>query len=140
MDTSTTPTSQDEARRAYQREYRLRNRERIYERQRAWRAARGDQQRKYARDYYARNRDRYRIYRLRTRYGAEAAEQILALEKEQEDKCALCRKQAKRLVVDHCHDSRRIRGLLCVRCNTALGALGDTEEAAQRLASYLRNS
>jgi len=62
--------------------------------------------------------------------------------------CALCKKPEsvrrrkrdegrERLAVDHCHDTGRVRGLLCFKCNTAIGALGDTEESAQRVVEYL---
>lgn len=60
--------------------------------------------------------------------------------------CAICRKPERtlgkrgkiiRLAVDHCHESRRIRGLLCVTCNTALGKLGDEPVLATRAALYL---
>jgi len=65
--------------------------------------------------------------------------------------CALCKKSEstkrmkkgegrERLAVDHCHDTGRVRGLLCFKCNTAIGALGDTEEAAQNVVDYLKKS
>lgn len=39
-------------------------------------------------------------------------------------RCAVCHSEPapnRRLAVDHCHDSGRVRGLLCTRCNIALG-------------------
>lgn len=44
---------------------------------------------------------------------------------------------AHKLVVDHCHDAGRVRGLLCYQCNTALGQLGDSEAALQRVINYI---
>ncbi len=42
--------------------------------------------------------------------------------------CAICRKlngagsvKSRRLAVDHCHVTEKVRGLLCVSCNVALG-------------------
>lgn len=59
--------------------------------------------------------------------------------------CAVCNKPpagAGRLglVVDHCHETGAVRGLLCIRCNTGLGNLGDTEESLLRALEYLRNN
>jgi hypothetical protein len=55
--------------------------------------------------------------------------------------CALCggpEPTSRSLAVDHCHESGRVRGLLCTVCNTALGKLGDTVEAFERVLAYLR--
>lgn len=41
------------------------------------------------------------------------------------------------LVVDHCHDSGRVRGLLCSHCNRAIGLLGDSPEILKRAAEYV---
>lgn len=65
--------------------------------------------------------------------------------------CALCKKGEstkrmkkgegrERLAVDHCHDTGRVRGLLCFKCNTAIGSLGDTEEDARKVVEYLSKS
>ncbi|MCX5119230.1 endonuclease VII domain-containing protein [Micromonospora sp. NBC_00362] len=40
-----------------------------------------------------------------------------------------------RLVVDHCHNSAKVRGLLCVACNSAIGQMDDSPD---RLAAAIR--
>ena len=46
----------------------------------------------------------------------------------QEGRCALCPKQVEpadrhQFVVDHCHTTDRLRGLLCIACNSAMAAV-----------------
>jgi hypothetical protein len=68
------------------------------------------------------------------RYGVEPSE-LCDLIAASGGKCALCDGVAQH--VDHCHDSGRIRGLLCVTCNTGLGKLGDSPERLRRALEYL---
>lgn len=42
-----------------------------------------------------------------------------------------------RLVVDHCHETGLIRGLLCTPCNRGIGILGDNAERVKRALFYL---
>lgn len=51
-------------------------------------------------------------------------------------KCAICR-IADATVVDHDHDTRRVRGALCRTCNLGIGHLKDSSEIARQAADYL---
>lgn len=44
---------------------------------------------------------------------------------------------SERLVVDHCHNTGLVRGLLCHNCNRALGLLKDDPALMRRLADYV---
>lgn len=57
----------------------------------------------------------------------------------QNESCKICGTPALRLHVDHCHDSNRIRGLLCKQCNLGLGHFRDRPEILRAAASYLEN-
>ena len=46
----------------------------------------------------------------------------------------------RRLSVDHCHDTGMVRGLLCSRCNTALGLMADEPGRLREAALYLERS
>ena len=57
----------------------------------------------------------------------------------QDGKCAICRQVCiKALALDHCHKTGRIRGLLCMRCNTALGLLKDDQGLLSKAIEYLQ--
>ena len=78
---------------------------------------------------------------LQNRYGI-SLEEYESLLLSQEGKCIVCHKvcsSGRSLAVDHCHTTGKVRGLLCRRCNTAIGLLGDTYEGVQRAADYLRS-
>lgn len=58
-------------------------------------------------------------------------------------KCAVCRKPprpGKKLCVDHNHKTGAVRGLLCKRCNTALGFFYDEPLLMELAADYLRGT
>jgi recombination endonuclease VII len=56
----------------------------------------------------------------------------------QKGRCALCRRRPiERLCVDHSHDTRKLRLLLCIPCNTGLGGCGDDPDLLRRSADYL---
>lgn len=88
---------------------------------------RGEEQR-------ARKSKRRRRYTL-SGYGI-TAEQYGAMAAQQRGGCAICGKapDGKPLHIDHCHQSGRVRALLCSPCNLALGRF---EIASTRFAPYL---
>jgi hypothetical protein len=40
--------------------------------------------------------------------------------------------------VDHCHQTGKVRGVLCARCNSALGMVGDNISVLEGLIDYLK--
>ena len=62
----------------------------------------------------------------------------IELERSQNGKCRICGTTPnRRLDVDHCHTTGKIRGLLCSNCNTALGLLKENPHIFQKAVSYL---
>lgn len=57
----------------------------------------------------------------------------------QQGLCAICLKPPGKqgLCIDHDHTTRKVRGLLCTRCNTALGSFGDDRAVLNRAQVYL---
>ncbi len=58
--------------------------------------------------------------------------------------CAICRRTSEQgklwaWHVDHDHVTGELRGVLCIRCNTGLGGLQDSERILQRAIRYLQN-
>ena len=94
-----------------------------------------DRQKKhFGKEEYRRRR---RKYELTHYYGISTAEYD-AMVKNQNDKCAICGdKPEAYLAVDHCHETNQIRGLLCRRCNSAIGLFDDNIIKLQNALTYL---
>jgi hypothetical protein len=90
------------------------------------------------------NPDRQKNNDLKRLYGITLNEysQMLA---EQNNQCAVCHttdpggKHGK-FMVDHCHTTGKVRGLLCKRCNIALGEVGDSINTLQTMIEYLKSN
>lgn len=70
-------------------------------------------------------------------------EEYEQLFKAQDGKCRVCSTEPsdeKRLCVDHNHITGKIRGLLCDRCNRAIGLMKDDYSIIQKAANYLRET
>jgi hypothetical protein len=84
-------------------------------------------------------RNKYRSLTVRekkklslVKYGITVKEYVSLLKK-QRGRCAICRSKDpggqwknKTFFVDHCHDTDKVRGLLCCRCNAGLGYFMDS--------------
>jgi hypothetical protein len=53
------------------------------------------------------------------------------------DGCGICSTKEKKLVLDHCHITGRVRGVLCENCNFAIGHLNDSIELLQKGIKWL---
>ena len=76
---------------------------------------------------------------LRERYGL-TKEQYEQMYENQQGLCGICSLPFDVLAVDHCHETGKIRGLLCKPCNSALGLLGDKQETIKRAIAYLEKN
>jgi len=58
--------------------------------------------------------------------------------------CAICKKPqeklSKSLFVDHCHETGKVRGLLCHHCNSGIGYLQDNITLLESAIQYLQTS
>jgi hypothetical protein len=115
----------------YQRAYASRNRAAYNERARTWRLN---------------NPTARRATELKYKYKVGDFAVILAV---QDGVCAICKEIPKPnrrntrgdpgWVVDHCHDSGRVRGVLCARCNNMLAFAKDTTEMLAAGIAYLND-
>lgn len=130
-----------EANAARRREYRRLNREKLDAAKRKWerdnpeRVAAARAVASVRRKQNALSRD------LVWRYGI-TIDDYFALLVVQGNRCAICPSESgdgdgSRLFLDHCHATGRVRGLLCNRCNSALGYMRDDPSLLRRAANYL---
>lgn len=68
-------------------------------------------------------------------------EQFSQLEAEAGGRCQLCGEEpetARGLHIDHCHETGRVRGLLCTHCNRGLGGFRDRPDLLAKAIEYLK--
>lgn len=108
-----------------EREYKAINKDKLYSQNKEWKKA---------------NPEKVAIVErrslLKTRYGMSLSDydDLLA---SQNNSCAIC-KGNKRMVIDHCHKTNKVRGILCNTCNRGIGLLQDRVEILQSAISYLK--
>ena len=120
-------------RKEYQKQWNLKNKDRIKQ----------DKQ-----EYYAENKEAQRNRDLLSRYGISTSDYEEML-KEQNNSCACCgitvdtllTKYPKSfhgsLVVDHDHETGKVRELLCSKCNTLVGYLEKRKELIPKAYEYI---
>ena len=118
------------------------NPERNRSRARKWSEENAEYARQRSRQWYCNNTDKKRARDLRIKFGItpEIYETMLA---SQNGVCAICSKSCKSgklLAVDHDHNTGRVRGLLCMECNTGLGKFLDSAELLRKSADYLERN
>lgn len=120
---------------------RERNKDKIRERQKAWIEKNKDRYLAKSKAWYAENKDKVRDNLLKREFGI-SLEQYEEMFKAQKGKCAICDKEetarTKKLAVDHCHKTGKIRKLLCRACNVGIGNLQDSPELLLKAIEYLK--
>lgn len=126
--------------------YYLKNKDAYLKKAKLWALNNPERKKEIEKKCLRKNPEKYKILNLdstlQRKYGISLEEYLLLLEK-QEDKCKICRKMCsngRRLAVDHCHETNKIRGLLCSRCNTSIGKFEHSESLLQTAIKYLKET
>lgn len=101
----------------------------------------GPGHKQWAKEYYKIYKDRGRNNKLLRVYGI-SLEQYNQMRITQNHKCKICEVDElnagkKGLVIDHDHETGKIRGLLCGSCNRALGYFKDRLDILNKAVDYL---
>jgi len=105
--------------------YRTKNREALLAREKQ----RRDNDKRYVRNQF-----------LKNKYGI-TIEEFETMMEQQDHKCFICGKPLgeKRYGVDHNHTTGKIRAILCVTCNSALGMVDDDTSILEAMINYVKN-
>jgi hypothetical protein len=117
--------------RAFQKKYREEHRGETAAYGALYRAKNKETANAYSKEYARQKRHFPRLY------GITPADYRVMLEK-QGCQCAICGAIGDNLHVDHCHKTKKVRGLLCKNCNTALGLFRDNKESIMSAITYLQ--
>ena len=96
--------------------------------------------------YSAKHPDKVRNNHLKYKFGI-SLEKYNEMHEAQGGVCAICSQpettnrygKVRKLAVDHCHDSQKVRGLLCGNCNPMIGYAKDNIAVLEKAISYLRS-
>lgn len=127
----------------------LANKEKLTENRRIYRENNKEKIKEYAHNYYQtyklkrKEKPKYnKSYFLNahyyTKYRITKIDKAEMLEK-QGNKCLICNDDIDFTTgfVDHCHKTKRVRGLLCRKCNFGLGFFNDDIDLLQKAIFYL---
>jgi hypothetical protein len=100
--------------------------------------------RRYQRDYRKTGVRNIKNSSLKKSYGM-TIDEYESLHDQQNGKCAICGEYetmkikgiTMSLAVDHCHNTGKVRGLLCHHCNKAIGAFKESTDLLLKAAAYL---
>lgn len=98
-----------------------------------WRARNPEKHKAQLARYRAKSKNVKRNNHFVSNYGVTLEERD-AMIATQEGACLCCGATGIRLVLDHCHSTDVIRGMVCSPCNTGLGVY---EKSAETFKSYL---
>lgn len=152
--------------RDYDKKYYLLNKKKRWKKVIEWRKKnpdkRAEQGRRYRIKYKDKLKEKYKLWKqknpqLKEKYDFLARRATSGVDisfkdykiliEKQKGLCAICGKKEtykygsgkiKQLALDHCHKTKKPRGLLCQKCNTAIGMFGDDISLIKRSIIYLK--
>ena len=94
------------------------------------------------REYALKNSKKLQMQRIKRRYNLDEESSYLLVEKVIY-KCECCgfkysNNCKRKLHVDHCHKTGKVRGVLCHSCNLALGLLEESIDRVLLLKEYIK--
>lgn len=89
------------------------------------------------------NDETYRLNKKCKKYKI-TVEEFLKFKNDQQNSCAICMKHVddcyKGLFIDHCHETNKVRGLLCIECNLAIGYFHDDPDIIYNAKIYIEKN
>lgn len=127
-----------QARKEYQKQYRIKHKERLDAYKKEWNIENPDKAKKHQKDYALKNTDKRASWQRLYRYGLTDG-MFSEMIEDQNNECKICSRsfEETKIFVDHCHDTGSVRGLLCPSCNTALGLIKDDLRWLHKAKIYL---
>lgn len=94
---------------------------------------------KYRKEHSLDIKEQNKLYQKKSKYNLDK-EGYLKLFDIQNNKCAICgcSFSENKACVNHCHETNKVRGLLCSKCNTLLGMARDDINILQNAINYLQ--
>lgn len=125
------------------REYYKNNKEKCLKSSRNWKNSHKDYLKQYYKKTWLKRKNRAYWYNLLRKYGMTEVEYNKILNN-QNGVCCICKNKQKApnriLVIDHNHNTNKIRGLLCNNCNVGIGLLNDSIIIMKRAIKYLERN
>ena len=119
--------------------------QKVTEYNKKWRQLNPEKVRAHYKKWYEKNKEKVLAKQKKRnlesdlrKYGI-TLEKYEAMEKKQNGVCAICMEKEpnKKLAVDHCHITGKVRGLLCSNCNNGLGKFKDSKTLLIKAINYL---
>ena len=93
-------------------------------------------------EYYRKNKLKLYLAKIPTQYKI-TIDKYYEMWDNQKGKCFICEEppsEKQNLCIDHDHLTGKVRGLLCTKCNKALGLFKDNKELLSKALNYLKEN
>jgi hypothetical protein len=116
--------------------YSVKNRKKLNEQSKKWALEHPEKKKAAALRYRNAHKEEVNERRRQLRYGLRPG-QFMEMLQSQRGLCAICKKTMTTPHVDHCHQTGRVRGLLCHPCNVGIGCFRDSRDLLKNVLEYL---